>query len=78
MDYYGNALKVEGDWLWQSLLAFCVTLMVSVIYFFIFFSVFDGGNPAETAIYTIGTITVILLSFLITLIFYLIELVQRK
>ncbi|AZU61676.1 hypothetical protein [Neobacillus mesonae] len=55
---------------------FGLTLMVSVIFFFVIVGVFDWGNPVETATYTIGIITVIFLSFLIALMFRLIELVK--
>ncbi|GAM12408.1 hypothetical protein SAMD00020551_0541 [Mesobacillus selenatarsenatis SF-1] len=37
-----------------------------------------GGNPAEEMVLTLGTIIVILLSFLISQVFYLIELVKKK
>lgn len=57
---------------------FFLTVMVSVIFFFIFSNMFDGGDYAETAIYTFGTIIVILLSFLISLMYYLINLLRRK
>ena len=60
---------------------FFSTLMVSVILFFLFGNVFDGGNYAETAIYTFGTIITILLSFLIALMYYIINqfnLLKRK
>ena len=60
---------------------FFLTLMVSVIFFFLFSNVFDGGDYSETAIYTFGTIIVILLSFLISLMYYLINilnLLKRK
>jgi len=57
---------------------FLLTLMASVILFFLFAGVFDGGDYAETAVYTFGTIIIILLSFLISLIYYLINLLKRK
>jgi len=57
---------------------FFSTLIISVILFFLFSYLFDGGNYAETAIYTFGTIIIILLSFLIALIYYLINLPKRK
>ncbi|MGE8081416.1 hypothetical protein [Peribacillus loiseleuriae] len=57
---------------------FFLSLMVSVMFFFLFASVFDGGDYAETVIYIFGTIIVILLSFLISLMYYLIDLIKRK
>ncbi|OIK03629.1 hypothetical protein [Bacillus sp. MUM 13] len=57
---------------------FVLVLVVSIIFFFMLAGLFPSGNSAETAIYTIGTITVILLSFLIALVFQLIELIKRK
>lgn len=55
---------------------FFLTLMVSVIFFFLFGNVFDGGETTETAIYIFGTIIVILLSFMISLMYYLINLLN--
>lgn len=57
---------------------FFLTLMASVILFFLFAGVFDGGDYAESAVYTFGTIIIILLSFLISLMYYLINLLNRK
>ncbi|GEM_PF-4511674 len=57
---------------------FFLTLMVSVIFFFLFANVFDGGDYAETGIYTFGTIIVILLSFLISLMYNIINSLKRK
>lgn len=57
---------------------FFLTLLVSVICFFIFSNVFDGGDYAETAIYTFSAIIIILLSFLVSLMYYLINLLKRK
>jgi hypothetical protein len=37
-----------------------------------------GGNPAEEAVYTFGTIIVIFLSFLISQIYCLIDLINKK
>ncbi|MBT2667349.1 hypothetical protein J7J00_17875 [Bacillus sp. ISL-4] len=58
---------------------FFLTVMVSVILFFILGSVFiGGGDPAEDAVYTFGTIIVILLSFLISQMYYLINCIKNK
>ena len=57
---------------------FFLILMASIILFYLFAGVFDGGHYAETAVYTIGTIIIILLSFLISLMYYLINLLKRK
>lgn len=57
---------------------YSLTVFSSVLLFIIFGSIFiGGGDPAEEAVYTIGTI-LLLLSFLITQIFYLINLFNRK
>lgn len=57
---------------------FFTTVIVSVILFFVFAVFFDGGDYAETAIYTIGTIIIILLSFLISLMYRAIDLLKNK
>jgi hypothetical protein len=58
---------------------FFLNVMVSVILFFIFSSVFTGGgNPAEEAVYTLGTIIILLLSFLISQIYYVMDLIKKK
>lgn len=58
---------------------FFLALFVSVILFFLFGSVImGGGNPGEEAVYTVGMIIVILLSFLISQIYYLIDLINKK
>jgi low affinity Fe/Cu permease len=57
---------------------FFLTLIAGVVLYFVFGNLFDGGDYAETAIYTFGTIIVILLSFLISLMYYAINLLKRK
>lgn len=57
---------------------FFLTLMISIIFFFLFANLFDGDDYAETAVYTFGTVIVILLSFLISLMYYLINLLKRQ
>lgn len=58
---------------------FFLNVMISVILFFIFSSLFmGGGNPAEEAVYTLGTIIILLLSFLISQIYYVIDLIKKK
>lgn len=58
---------------------FFLFVMVSVLLFFIFGSVFmGGGDPAEEAVYTFGIIIVLLLSFVISQICYLIDLINKK
>jgi hypothetical protein len=54
--------------------------MVGVVFFFIFGSTIftGGGNPAEEAVLTLGTISVILLSFLISQVYYLIDLIKKN
>lgn len=61
----------------KFLSVFVLSVLVSAIFFFIFGNVFDGGDPPETAIYTFGTIIVILLSFVISLIYYLIDVIKK-
>lgn len=56
---------------------FFLTLMASVVLFFALAGVFAGGDP-ETAIYTLGTILIILIAFLISLLYYLIDLMKKK
>lgn len=58
---------------------FFLTVMASVTLFFIFSSYFmGGGDPAEDAVYMFGFIIVILLSFVITQGFYLINLIKKS
>lgn len=57
---------------------FFLTLMVSIVFYFLFSGLFDGGDDTETAIYTFGTTIIILLSFLISLMYYLINLMKNK
>ena len=60
---------------------FFLTLMISIIFSFLFASLFDSGDSGdyvETAVYTFGTIIIILLSFLISLMYYLISLLKKQ
>ncbi|MBG9446216.1 hypothetical protein [Cytobacillus firmus] len=58
---------------------FFLGALVSVLLFFIFGSVFmDGGNPAEEAVYTFGTIIVLFMLFFISQMCYLIDLINKK
>lgn len=57
---------------------FFLVLLACVFSFFSLVFVFDGGDYAETAIYVFGTMIVILLSFLISLMYYLINFVKSK
>ncbi|PLR69220.1 hypothetical protein CYJ36_01810 [Bacillus sp. UMB0893] len=58
---------------------FFLTIMVSVVFYFIFSSIYTGGgNPAEEAVYTFGTIIIIFLSFLISQIYCLIDLINKR
>lgn len=58
---------------------FFLTLMVCVILFFILGSVFSGGgDPAEEAVYIFGTIISVLLSFLISQMYYLINKLKKR
>jgi len=57
---------------------FFLVLLASAFTFFPLALLFDGGDYAETAIYIFGTLIVILLSFLIAQMYYLINLVKCK
>ncbi|KML41851.1 hypothetical protein [Cytobacillus firmus] len=58
---------------------FFLGTLVSFLLFFIFGSVYMGGdNPAEEAVYTFGTIIVLFLSFIISQMCYLIDLIKKK
>lgn len=58
---------------------FFLTLLASVILLFVFSVVYDGGEGyTETWILTFGTIIIVLLSFVIALMYYLIDLIKRK
>jgi hypothetical protein len=58
---------------------FCLTVFLSLIVFYIVGSILSGGgDPAEDAILMVGTIILLLLSFLITQIYYLIDLIKKK
>lgn len=57
---------------------FFSTLLASVILFFLLSGLFDGGDHIETWIFTFGTIIIIVLSFLIALMYYLIDLIKNK
>ena len=54
-------------------------LTVSLLLFSLVAIGADGGDdPSVTAIYAFGMVTVVLLSFLISLMYYLIALVKKK
>lgn len=57
---------------------FFLTLLTSVILFFLMIGLFDGGDHIETWIFTFSTIVIILLSFLIALMYYLIDIIKSK
>ncbi|KOP82898.1 hypothetical protein ACFFHH_06315 [Cytobacillus solani] len=58
---------------------FFLSVMIGVILFMILGAVFmGGGDPAEEVVYIFGTITVILLSFIISQLFYLIDTINKK
>ena len=56
---------------------FFSTLTVSIFLYFPLTLLFDRGDYLEIAIYTVGTIIIILLSFLISLVYYLIHLLKQ-
>ncbi|SIE21551.1 Uncharacterised protein [Mycobacteroides abscessus subsp. abscessus] len=49
----------------------------SIILFFIFASILDDSSPGEFAAVTFGCIIIILVSFLIALLYYVIDLVKK-
>ncbi|KEZ51572.1 hypothetical protein GS18_0210570 [Metabacillus indicus] len=58
---------------------FFLTIMVVFALYMIFGSIFmAGGNSAEEAVYTVGLIIIILISFLISQTYYLIDLIRKK
>ena len=57
---------------------FFIALIVSVILVFSLSFLFDGGEYIETWIFTFGIIIILLLSFLIAFMFYLVDLVKGK
>jgi len=54
------------------------TLFLSFILFFPLNWFFDGGNFLETTILSVGAVIVILLSYLIAQIYYLIDLIGKS
>ncbi|RSL31566.1 hypothetical protein D7Z54_20225 [Salibacterium salarium] len=51
------------------------TLVISFVIFFLGNGFFDGGNLLETTILSVGAVIILLLSYLIAQIHYLIDLV---
>jgi hypothetical protein len=74
-----SCFYVRGDVMGKYIRIFFLTIIVSVVFFFIFSSAYVGNrSPEEISVYTFGTIIVILLSFLISQIYYLIDLINKK
>ncbi|MCS0788450.1 hypothetical protein NX021_09825 [Cytobacillus firmus] len=78
-----NEIKERMDFMGESMSKyisiFFLFAIVSVLLFFIFGSIFmGGGNPAEEAVYIFGTIIVLLLSFIISQLYYLIDLLRKN
>ncbi|TFI48525.1 hypothetical protein E4O93_07250 [Diaphorobacter sp. DS2] len=70
-----NLLKYTTGFVWVT----TRNKNVSVLLFFNFGSVFmNGGNPAEEAVYTFGTIIVLFMLFFISQMCYLIDLINKK
>lgn len=58
---------------------FFLSVLASALLFIILGSVYMvGGDPAEEAVYTFGTIIVLLLSLIISQMCYLIELIKKN
>ncbi|MFG6115771.1 hypothetical protein ACGTN9_11310 [Halobacillus sp. MO56] len=58
--------------------SFFATIVVSVIIYMSGQTVFGGGNHLETEILSVGSIIVLLLSYLIAQVHYLIDLIKSK
>jgi uncharacterized membrane protein len=72
-------IALMGDTMSKYISIFFLFAIVSVLLIFMFGSVFmDGGNPAEEAVYIFGTIIVLLLSFIISQLYYLIDLFRKN
>ena len=57
---------------------FFLILMANVVLFYLLGGLFDGGEYVEAAVYTFSTIIIILLSVVISLLYYLIDLVKKR
>ena len=57
---------------------FFLALGIIVILFFILANIFDGGSDVEIGVYIFGSIIVILLTFLVSQMYYLIDLIKNK
>lgn len=57
---------------------FFLTIMVSVILFFMFLVLFGGGVAFEIGVQAWGFVFVVLLSFLISQLYYVIDLIKKK
>ncbi|WP_010676632.1 hypothetical protein [Bacillus timonensis] len=57
---------------------FFLTLLICIVFFYALLNVFDGGDHVESAVYTFGTIILILQAFVIALLYYLIDSVKKK
>ncbi|WP_335872789.1 hypothetical protein [Bacillus sp. 2205SS5-2] len=58
---------------------FFLSVLASIVFFFIIGTLFSGeGSPAEDVVFIFGALIVILLSFLITQMFYIMDLVKTR
>jgi hypothetical protein len=58
----------------KNISTFFLTILANVVLFFILSSMFKGeGDPTEDAVYTFGTIIVILLSLIVSQLYLLIK-----
>ncbi|MFJ7935372.1 VOC family protein [Sporosarcina sp. NPDC096371] len=78
VDRQGKVKLLGGDSKSKYMSIFFLTLLASISSFFLMAFVFDGGVYVETAIYIFGAIIVILLSYLISLMYYAIDLIKSK
>ncbi len=55
-----------------------IMVFMVILYFVLGFGLFSGGTGNEGVIYTFGTLIIILLAFMSSLLIYLIELLKEK
>lgn len=61
----------------KYIIRFFLVLITSLFLTFIFLGIFDGGDYVETWVLTFSTIIILLLSFIIALLYYLIDLIKK-
>ncbi|WP_342526708.1 hypothetical protein MKY84_13495 [Chryseomicrobium sp. FSL W7-1435] len=61
----------------KYIIKFFLVLIINIILTFVLMGIFDGGDYVETWVVTFSTIIILLLSFLIALMFYVIDLIKK-